>query len=170
MPQSAFNQIVKASADLDYNNLPVSNVSGNVLVPCDLMNEDASVTIELVGTNKVTASIEVPLGNMLVPALTFETTGDYNDTAPLIVDGSERCIFTPSPQPDNTTEFLVGDPFFRSAYTFFNLDERTVSIAQASYNVDESNIVPVGAGNHSSTYPSGTGNRGPLPSYTPEAA
>lgn len=154
---------------MHYNSLPVANRTGNTLVPCTYINEDASITLQLAGTNNVTASIDVPLGNMLVPALTYETTGNYNDTAPLVLNGTEQCIFTPGGSPDNGTEFYVGDPFFRSAYAFFNLDEQTVSLAQASYNVNETNIVPVGAGNISSTYPSGSGGKEPFPSYTPTA-
>lgn len=138
-----------------------------MILPCSYINTDASITIGLTGANNVSTEIEVPLGNMLVPALTSETTGDYNDTKPLIINGTEQCLFTPSAAPDNSTEFLVGDPFFRSAYAFFNTDAGTISLAPASYNANESNIVPVGAASAPSSYPSGSGSEEPLPSYTP---
>lgn len=165
IPASAFQQIADLWPDI---NAAGVNYNGSTLLPCSYINEDASITVQFTGLNNATVDIEVPLGNMLVPALTSETTGSYNDTAPLIINGTEQCLFTPSPSPDNTTEqFLVGDPLLRSAYTFFNLDEGTISFAQASYNVSESNIVPVGSGNVSSTYPSGSGSESALPSYTP---
>lgn len=114
----------------------------------------------------MTTGDDVPLGNILVSALTYHSTGNYNDTAPLGLNGTERCLFTASPVPDETDQFLVGDPDFRSAYTFFDLGERTVSIAQESYNADESISMPVDLGNASSTYPTGTGYDEGLPEFT----
>lgn len=163
MPQSAVKQILNEWTDIAN---AATTLNGSTILPCSFINEDASVTVQFTGTNNVTAEIEVPLGNMLVPALASEKTGDYNDTAPLIINGTEQCLFTPSGAPDNSTEFLVGDPFFRSAYLFFNLDQKTVSMAQASYNVDESNVVAIGAGNVTATLPTGTGSESELPSYT----
>lgn len=39
---------------------------------------------------------------------------------------------------------LLGDPLFRSAYIAFDLDHKTISFAQASYNSTASNIVSIG--------------------------
>lgn len=51
--------------------------------------------------------------------------------------GVAQCIFTLLPgQP------IFGDNFLRSVYTVFNLDDNTISIAQASYNNDHQ-VVPI---------------------------
>lgn len=51
--------------------------------------------------------------------------------------GSAQCVFTLLPgQP------IFGDNFLRSVYAVFNLDDNTISIAQAIYNNDHK-IVPI---------------------------
>jgi len=41
---------------------------------------------------------------------------------------------------------LLGDPFFRSAYTYNNLDQNTISIAKPAYNSTTEHVVPIGKG------------------------
>ena len=59
--------------------------------------------------------------------------------------GGERiCALEMS--PSHGQPFFGGDPFMRSAYAFFDLDEKTVSIAPERRGIKDSNIVPIGPG------------------------
>ena len=125
------------------------------LVPCAAGDEDISITAQYAGVNGVEVEIEVPLRNMLVPAREKQGS-NKGPTSPLVINGTEQCIHTAWPMPDNGGKFGIGDPVFRSAYVLFNLDERTISLAPASYNTQESNVVPIGPGHGAERYPEGT--------------
>lgn len=60
---------------------------------------------------------------MLVPATKFRKTGNWWDTEPLVMDGVEQCAFVPLRKDESVANFMMGDPFFRSAYTVFDLGE-----------------------------------------------
>lgn len=130
------------------------------LVACSTRDEPITLTASFRGMNGVAAEVEMPFRHMLVPALESLRSGNYNDTAPLVIDGTEQCVFTPTPVDDDFGEFGIGDPVFRSSYVFFNMEEYTISLAPASYNTDESNLVPIGEGDgRTGNYPSGLGSK-----------
>lgn len=81
-------------------------------VPCS-GNENASITFEFSG-----AIIKVP----------------YNT---LLVQMGDVCYLGITQQTSSTPYIVLGDNFLRSAYVVFDLDDSTVSLAQANYTTHE---------------------------------
>ncbi|KAF3309185.1 hypothetical protein TWF173_011344 [Orbilia oligospora] len=72
----------------------------------------------------------------------------------------------------NDGDIILGTPFFRSAYVFFDFQNEEISIAPALYNITASNIIEVGANNASILdikwlYEDGTREPTPLPTNSP---
>jgi hypothetical protein len=107
---------------------------GSAAMRCKDANTDDHLTIGLTGTDGVSATIDIPLSNMVVPIY----QGPYNHPKPFTYRGDELCVFAVA--RGGETDNLLGDPLLRSAYTVFNLDEKTVSIAKASYNSKASDV------------------------------
>ena len=149
LPQSVFTDVTNAlpmEIDADDN--------GNLLVACESAELDADLTIRLTGTNGKSVSVNIPMGNLVLPYY----KGIYNST---VVE--KKCVLALAPGADdgnvskpkiarkaqteaNLRLQLIGDPFLRSAYVYYNLDQKTISFAQASYNTNASNIVEIGQG------------------------
>lgn len=104
-----------------------------------------SITIELTGSNGKSVSIEVPFINFVTPYYGTQ----YNSTTPFQQGGEDACLVAIY---DSEGSNSLGDPFLRSAYAFHDLDAKTISIAQASYDTTGSNIIAV--------------NRGDIPTFT----
>jgi hypothetical protein len=139
LPPSIFKQV------LPY--LPVVEKLGHYGILCKDANKiDASLTVELTGTNGKSVSIEVPFVNFVVPAY----KGNYNSTTPYQFGGQDACVVAIYSDEKDYSSF--GDPFLRSIYAFHDLDAHTISIAQASYDISGSDITAVG--------------QSPVPSFT----
>lgn len=108
---------------------------------CSDAGLDAHLAIVLEGAEGRTAKLKIPMSNLVVPVY----RGSFNSTEPYrTADGRDICAL--SVNAGSATEFLLGDPFLRSAYVFYNLDQKTISLAQARYNDGSSRVVAVGAG------------------------
>jgi hypothetical protein len=149
LPPSVFKQV------LPY--LPVVEKAGHYGILCkDADKIDASLTVELTGTNGKSVSIEVPFANFVVPAY----TGNYNSSTPYKFDGEDACVVAIYSDAKDYSSF--GDPFLRSVYAFHDLDAHTISIAQASYDTSGSDITAVGQGTVPSLTGTGKPPSGPL--------
>lgn len=91
---------------------------GGYQVSCTLKQEGNSMNFNF--NNQV--DIEVPFTDLIVESGTDSSTGD------------RTCMLGVVPGD----MIILGDNFLRSAYTVFNLDEKTISLAQMNYTDDES--------------------------------
>ena len=113
------------------------------LVPCAHRDEDLRLTAFFEDSRSgEQVPIDIPLANMLVPATEFRKTGHWRDTEPLVMDGVEQCVFVPLPKDEAVANFMMGDPFFRSAYTVFDWEGETVGMAQVRHS-GESDVVAI---------------------------
>jgi len=60
-------------------------------------------------------------------------------------NGQDVCMFGVQPTPAEGI-YLLGDTFLRSAYVVYDLDAKQVAIAQAKWDSDESNVLPIASG------------------------
>ena len=103
-----------------------ATLGGPAAVPCNLSTAEASIVFGFGG--KGGPQISVPLADLIddTPAPIF-----FND-------GTSACLLGIRESPDNT--LTLGDPFLRSAYAVFNLEKKTIALAQAKPNPQGSNI------------------------------
>lgn len=99
---------------------------------------DYSITARVTGANGKSALVTIPIAELIVPSF----SGNYNSTTPTTsASGEQLCSFNLNAGAASGN--LFGDPFLRSAYAFYDLDAKTISLAQPSYNTAASHIVPV---------------------------
>jgi len=83
LPPSIFTAIIDAlPMDINLDN------NGNLVVACKSAELDAELTIQLTGTNGKLASINVPMGNLVLP----NYNGTYNSTALTYQGEEEMCV------------------------------------------------------------------------------
>lgn len=114
--QSIINKILDEIA-------PDATFNGNMggyQVPCSLRQEGNSFTFNFDHQK----DIEVPLSDMVL-------IGGQNGTT-----GQPICMLGML----SNSHTILGDNFLRHAYTVFNLDDNTMSIAQMNYNDEEEDI------------------------------
>lgn len=102
---------------------------GNV-VPCSVGQEEATFVFQFGGTNGPT--INVSLSQLVLPLLTLD------GSTPTFSDGSEACSF--GIYAAGNDPILFGDTFLRSAYVVYDLDNDQIALAQARYDVQDSDI------------------------------
>lgn len=119
------------------------------VVLCDYDSSNTSFTITLSDDNGKSADIDVPVSELITPIY----SGAKNSTVLAMRDGQPICDFGLW-YTHFGYDMMLGDSFLRSAYTFFNLDQKTISLAQAVYNTTATWIVPIGPG----PVPAMTGN------------
>lgn len=122
-PPAIYNEII-ASAPI------ASEYDGFATIPCKHAAMDSYITLQLTGVNSASKSIDISYANLIVPL--YE--GTYDDPSPAVHEGETLCAFTVSKGE------VLGDPFLRSAYAVFDLDRKTVSLAQAKYGTEESDV------------------------------
>ncbi|OKL55819.1 hypothetical protein UA08_08816 [Talaromyces atroroseus] len=117
----AMNVILDLGGEYDYS-------LSSSLIPCSAKNKtDVTVDVLLGGSNG--PLIQIPIHQLIEPY----TGGNVT------IDGEEACSFGVSPGPDGFQ--ILGDAFLRGAYTVFNMDNHTVSVADIKLNVKESKII-----------------------------
>ena len=80
------------------------------------------------------ATVSVPLTELAPPAFDL-TTGK-----PILLEnGTQACSFAVA--YSDTRYALLGDPFLRSAYVVYDLDNKLIGLAQSNHNGTSSNIV-----------------------------
>ncbi|KAF7192430.1 putative aspartic-type endopeptidase OPSB, partial [Pseudocercospora fuligena] len=140
VPSSVFQQFVQQIPDSAF----ASALNGTSIY-CDQAKTNLGLVLGLKDAQNKSANIEVPFREMLTPI--FDNGDVYNSswsTVPLTQNGRALCYL--SLAPSFRPMLVLGDPLLRSAYTFYNLDEHTISIAQPSFFTDKENIVTVGKG------------------------
>lgn len=96
------------------------------VVACDLANSDAAFVYQFGGSSG--PKIRVPVTDLIdphIPGLQFK-------------DGSDACLL--GVRGAETEFLLLGDTFLRSAYAVYDLESRTIALAQAKLNVTSSNV------------------------------
>lgn len=144
LPRSVFN----ALSDLFPSDLGFV-YQGAVCVYCDQSTYNFTMTFGFTGADNKSTTVDVPFRELLVPYYT--TAAGYNSTTIATRDGRSVCRVNIGSGPDGQ-QLTIGDPLLRAAYVFYNLDEKTISIAQPTYFANQEKIVPVG--------------QGPTPSFT----
>lgn len=143
LPPAIYNKLITSYPVFDFQDGP--------FILCKDANYSASLDITLADDNGKTVKINVPTSNYVLPYY----NGNYNSSTPVTNDsGDEVCLFAVA--PGAATDNLLGDPFIRSAYIYYNLDQHTISLAQASYDNSTSSVTAV--------------SQGPVPSMTGSAS
>uniref|UniRef100_A0A060T0K0 ARAD1C13816p n=1 Tax=Blastobotrys adeninivorans TaxID=409370 RepID=A0A060T0K0_BLAAD len=79
-------------------------------------------------------SIKVPFSDLLTPAPSiYGGISTFSDGTPMCSIGMVESFYYDGP-------FILGDTFLRNAYVVYDLDRKEISMAQAKFNVSESNI------------------------------
>ncbi len=108
---------------------------GNV-VACEVGNEDATFIFAFGGQGG--PRINVSLSQFVTPLLTRD------GSVPAFNDGREACSF--GIYGAGNDPILFGDTFLRSAYVVYDLENNQIALAQARFDVEESNIEAFTAG------------------------
>ncbi|KXT11915.1 hypothetical protein AC579_8582 [Pseudocercospora musae] len=140
VPNSVFHQFARQIPDSAF-----ASALNGTSVYCDQEDTNLGLVLGFKDAQNKSANIEVPFREMLTPI--FDNGDVYNgswSTIPLTQNGRALCYL--SLAPSFRPMLILGDPLLRSAYTFYNLDEHTISIAQPSFFTDKENIVTVGKG------------------------
>lgn len=103
------------------------------VVPCSFRDVAGNFTF----TFAETASVTVPMSNMIYPAT-------INGTAvPIPYSTEDACVFGFAPKTAFGVDgSILGDVFLRSAYVVYDMENKRIGIAQSNFNSTESNIVP----------------------------
>ena len=121
VPDFILNPFLKATgAILD------TALSGSSAVACNLTTADAKFEFGFGGKNG--PKIEVTAGDLIEPYQGHET----------FEDGSPVC--TLKIKPSNDGSLTLGSPFLSSAYAVYNLEKKTIGLAQAVTNPSGSEI------------------------------
>ncbi|KAH8697201.1 aspartic peptidase domain-containing protein [Talaromyces proteolyticus] len=104
------------------------------LIPCSAINDTKTfVDIQLGGSDPNGPLIKIPISNLVEPY-----TGTKKNVS---INGEKACSFGLSPGPDDFQ--VLGDAFIKGAYTLFNMDTHSVSMANVKLNTEKSDIVAV---------------------------
>ncbi|TEY34127.1 hypothetical protein BOTCAL_0644g00040 [Botryotinia calthae] len=108
-----------------------TNFTGNVYLPCSLLNTSSSLTVDYsFSSSSTSAMIRVPISELVFP-LTNPVYALYpEDTLPDLPFSGEACAF--GIQTSNDVHIL-GDTFLRSAYVVYDLDNNQIGLAQANF-------------------------------------
>lgn len=106
---------------------------------CDDADVDIVLTFTLQDESGNKAAIDVPFQELVTPV----HVGAHDKLEPVHEAGRPICGLALHGRDEI---ILLGDPFLRSAYTFFNLEQHTISIAQAANNPKSEHIVAIGKG------------------------
>lgn len=113
LPQDNVDLIIKLIAP----GAQYSQLASAYTVPCSLRDQGNSLTFNFDGKK----DIQVPLSDLVLEAGTNQQTGQA------------ICTFGVVPGQ----QVILGDNFLRSCYSVFNLDDKTISIAQMKYTDEE---------------------------------
>lgn len=96
------------------------------VVACNLANSDAGFVYQFGGSSG--PKIRVPVADLIDPHIEGLQFRDGSDACILKVQGAEIDFL------------LLGDSFLRSAYVVYDLESKTIALAQAKLNVSSSNV------------------------------
>jgi hypothetical protein len=130
-----------------------------MVIGCDDTDTDFSLKFTFVDETGSSAHVDVALRELVVPLGLL-----YTDTAQALekfgipgASASNICVVNikRSSAFREGEIIILGDAFFRSAFTYNNLDQNTISIARPAYNAKAEHIVPIGKGPVPRLYGSG---------------
>ena len=104
----------------------VANLGGSAAVPCNLSTAAATINFGFGGENGPT--ISVPVSDFVAPHDHFTRNLQY-------ADGTPACLVSVTPAEEPSA--ILGDDFLRSAYVVYDLEDKTIALAQ-------SNLAPTG--------------------------
>ena len=127
-----------------------SSYGTEMLISCDDIDADVSLDLTFADETARSVQVNIPLREMVVPL-----DSNYRNTTLALEDfgipganASNLCAVNILPSTArHHFRTLLGDPFFRSAYTYNNLDQNTISIARPANNPKaKERIIPIGRG------------------------
>ncbi|KAK9475892.1 aspartic peptidase domain-containing protein [Lipomyces japonicus] len=122
--------------------------SGLYVVNCDYQDSADTLVLKFDST----AKLEVSLRQLIV---TVESDSAGNEVCVLGVTSSSSSLLFDDFASDAT--YLLGDSFLRSGYFVYDLDNKRVSVAQAVFNTDVSDVIVLNSTGLASSSPSGQG-------------
>lgn len=128
-----------------------SSYDTKMVISCNDIDADISLTFTLTDETARSVHVDIPLRELVVPLGSRypNTTKALEDYGIPGANASDVCVVNiiQSAAVDHTDLIMLGDPFFRSAYTYNNLDQNTISIARPAYNPKaKERIIPIGRG------------------------
>ena len=111
------------------------------VIYCEDADFDVALAFTLEDEVETSIQINVPFHELVVPMKNRTSTR----TEPILEGDKPLCDVALSSTKD-PEDCSLGDPFLRSAYTFYYLAGHFISIAQASNNPTGENVVPVSRG------------------------
>lgn len=126
---------------------------GGPVVACEIAETAGVLDFQFGSTNGPV--ISVPVSEFVLP---------ISDPAPQFSNGKDICAF--GLLPDNGNGNVFGDTFLRSAYLVYNIDGKTVSIAQTNFNGGSADVKEITAASSIpgvSSTASGQATNSPLP-------
>ncbi|KAK9314327.1 aspartic peptidase domain-containing protein [Lipomyces starkeyi] len=125
LPESIVSGIVQAIGSGQY-----SADYGLYLLDCSLQSSSATVNL----TFNNAATLAVGLKQLVVPI-------EYNSQGSTVCALGVQPISSASTDARQSATYLLGDAFLRSGYIVYDLDNKEISIAQAVFNSDTTDIV-----------------------------
>ncbi|KAL8829874.1 MAG: hypothetical protein Q9191_001765 [Dirinaria sp. TL-2023a] len=104
----------------EYLGATFSEATGYPVVPCNLSTSDVVFSFYFGGA--LGAKINVPIGEIIIPQLPVEKGATY-------ADGSPYCFLGIGPSHEFFA--VLGDPFLRSTYAVYDLENKQIALAQA---------------------------------------
>lgn len=113
----------------------VTLFEGSYIVPCSLQEQNGSLWFQFGATDG--NWVQVPLSELALPL--FHSNLTYS------ADDSPACGFGLYPNNMSQGMNFFGATFLRSAYVLYDLENMQIGIANAKWNITESNILEVSA-------------------------
>lgn len=126
------------------------NYTAEMAIPCDDFDTAVSLDFTLADETERSMHVGIPLRELVVPLvfLYTNTTQALENFGIPGANASNVCVVNIKRSSAFRQDdlFILGDSFFRSAYTYSNLDQNTISIARPAYNSKSERVVPIGKG------------------------
>ena len=144
--QSILNDLRQLSAR---DNSKYNAHGPRITVACDDIADD-SLNFTFTDETGISAQVDVPIRELVRPL-----RHKYPNTTEILenfgipnANASNICVvdIEPSSVFGKNGLILLGDAFFRSSYTYNNLDQNTISIAKPAYNSKPERLLPIGKG------------------------
>ena len=128
-----------------------SSNTTEMAISCDDIDANISLTFTLTDETARSVQVDIPLRELVVPlgSVYPNITEGLESYGIPEANASDICVVNliQSAAVGHTDLIMLGDPFFRSAYTYNNLDQNTISIARPAYNPKaKERIIPIGRG------------------------
>jgi hypothetical protein len=120
------------------------------VIACDDMDVDVSLEFIFGDEAGSSAHVDVALRELVIPLglLCTDTAQALEKFGIPGANASNICVVNVKRSSTFHQDgiIILGDPFFRSAYPYNNLEQNTISLAKPTYNSKAERIVPIGKG------------------------